>query len=765
VIPFAGKQSILVTQVTLSRSALPEAGDGNSATRMLRKALLLIACLTVSTLSIRGAARYEADAPTLERLSGPLQNGARVRLESVPLLDGGPETLELEKFELWTSDAEIKVFGPNGTIDARLPIPSAQYFRGRVAGEPDSLVFLSVQNGLADGLVYAHEKKFAIGSRRVSRDSAETRLLVEESSVLDDYPIDGAGFTCEVEKTQVGAAHRPHAVSDASGQPVSLAAPTGTQRSVLRLAVETDYELFVKAGSSAANVTQFIGNLIGAASTVYERDLLTEIRLAYLGIQDNAADPFTVVPVSGAFGVSPMDALLELGTIWHTAPPTSNQRSAVTLISGKSLASGVAWVGTVCDPDFAYGDGYGGRYSYCGGVDPPDSLAVPNPNASPTYAAPSSNYWPLLQLTHELGHNVGSSHTHCISLTSQQQSQYAVTRSYVDECYTASGCYSGATSVPVEKGTIMSYCHLRSGGASNMRFTFGQAGETSEIVRNNMRGNMAAVTPSLSSITAPATLAVGSTGAASVASASLSYAWSITNGTINSGQGTSAIQFTSQANPVTVRVTATNSSGCAVTDSVNVGSVAAAPPAPPGVVATAVSATTVSVSWAASAGASTYTVWRSDGGAYANVGSAGASLTFNDTTAAANNAYRYAVRAVAADGVTASPLGATDVATTVIFTDGVITAGATAVRAVHFTELLVAVNAMRRVAGLAEASFSDLLAADAVISGTHLTELRVALAAANAALARPPITYSDSVIAGATEIRAVHIVELRDGVR
>ena len=74
----------------------------------------------------------------------------------------------------------------------------------------------------------------------------------------------------------------------------------------------------------------------------------------------------------------------------------------------------------------------------------------------------------LLQFTHELGHNVGSSHTHCVSLTSAQKTQYNVTRNYVDQCYSngGSGCFVGTPSVPVEKGTIMSYCHLAGGGTA-----------------------------------------------------------------------------------------------------------------------------------------------------------------------------------------------------------------------------------------------------------------------------------------------------------
>jgi hypothetical protein len=141
--------------------------------------------------SAHAAALYQADSATLAPLRAPLDAGARVRVHAVPLLHGGPETLELEKFDLWAPDAEIKVFGANGRVLETLPVPAAQYFRGRVAGQPDSLVFLSVHGKVAEGVIYANERKFAIGSRRVSRYTDDVELVVAESSILDDYPVDG----------------------------------------------------------------------------------------------------------------------------------------------------------------------------------------------------------------------------------------------------------------------------------------------------------------------------------------------------------------------------------------------------------------------------------------------------------------------------------------------------------------------------------------------------------------------------------------------
>jgi hypothetical protein len=722
--------------------------------------LAFAACLVAFLPSAAFAAmQYRLDADSLAPLSGPTKVGARLQVDGVPLVNGEPETLELERFEVWAPNAEIKVFGANETLVEKLAPPAAHYYRGRVVGDAESLVFLSVDGDRVEGLIYTGDRKFGVGSRLRSRKANDLEVVIEESSVLDDVPLEG-GFTCGVEKMPLSASPglRPRAVSDASGVPVSNVAPTGTQRSVINLAVDTDFELYTKAGS-AANITTFIGNLIGAASTIYQRDLFTEIRISYLGIQNNVADPFLIVP-GDTFA-----ALLELGDRWHNSPPSANPRSATTLISGKSLGAGIAWVNTLCDSDSLQGGHWAGRYSYCGGITPPQSLAVPNPDANPNYQAPSSNYWPLLELTHELGHNVGSSHSHCVALTPTQKTTYGVTRNFVDECYSGeAGCSSAAQVVPAEKGSIMSYCHLIGGGLST-RFTFGQPGQTSEVILNNMRGYMANVTPALSAITAPASLGASVTGAASVTNAGLTYTWTIVNGTFTGGGTTAtgaAVSFAGTVDPVTLTVTGTNANGCAVTDSraVTIGS-GPALGTPGSFTATATSASNVALSWTAASGATGYEILRSTlGQTFAPIATT-AALTYNDTTAVAGTAYLYRVRGT--QGATTGPASNFDLATAVAFTDPAITATTTA-KLAHINELLSAVNAVRTLAGLPAIAFvAPAPAASGIVRATHIASLRTGLTAARTALALSTVSYTDPTITTATTVKAVHVTQLRNG--
>lgn len=526
----------------------------------------------------------QLDSTVFERLA---QAGDRQRVEKLSLPDGSPVTAQLEQFEVFAPNAEIVVYGANDKVLTRLAPPDVKYFRGALAGEADSLVFLAVSSARVEGFIMRGERKYAISSRRISSKTRKPRVEVAivESELADEMPADGKGFTCEVERAQIS--YRPGldgVISGLSKDRIAAngALNTGTAQWVLNLAVETDYELFLNSGSSTSNVNTFIGNLMGATGTIYKRDLTTDIYVTYLGIHSSSSDPFTVVPgSSGTWNgssttYSAAHALAELGDRWANAGtrPFSGARSSTLLISGKSQLTGVAWVGTICEGDFLCGPSncgsalfnthYGGRYAYNGGIDPPGDLSVPNPDQNANYQAPASNYWPLLEVAHELGHNVGSSHTHCIALSAGDQVTYG--RPYVDVCYSGE-CYSGSVSVPAEKGTIMSYCHLN-GGGTQTRFTFGKNGEASYVVPPAMRSEIQSKTPTFSAgVSAPASLNAGASGTASISATGVStYEWIVTNGTINSGQGTSSINFTATTNPVTVRVRATNTAGCSVTD-------------------------------------------------------------------------------------------------------------------------------------------------------------------------------------------------------
>jgi hypothetical protein len=204
-------------------------------------------------------------------------------------------------------------------------------------------------------------------------------------------------------------------------------------------------------------------------------------------------------------------------------------------------------------------------------------------------------------------------------------------------------------------------------------------------------------------------------------------------------------------------ITATDNADATITGSriVIVG-----PPAPTAFAATATTTTNVGLSWNASAGASTYEIFRNNVSFTTTAGT-----TANDNTAAAGTSYVYKVRAIHASGYP-SPFSSPDAATTVLFADDPAIATATIIKEAHITTLRTAVNAMRAAAGMGAFPFTDPALTGLPVKAAHFQELRNALDPARSALGLAALVYTDPTLtSGVTAVKAAHLQELRNGVK
>jgi hypothetical protein len=657
-------------------------------------------------------------------------------------------------------------------------------------------------------------RRFAVNS--VPRPRADG--VARRAERFDDYltevdpydyrdlgPIEeNLSWTCGVTRDQIDVPEESHEPEiRAYGMPIAAEGITGSQAYAITIEIETDYELFLNAGSNATTATNYITNLTGALATIYKRDLNVEVRQANLHIYTTVSDPWTATGLSG---------LNELANYYHTgARPDGRTTSLVAMLSGKNSPGGIAYEGIVGTSDFFSNPNWGGPYSWSGMIGVGGIGSVPDPNATNSagtlygMSSGTQNYWPLAVYSHEVGHNMGGHHTHCIQTSDAQRiasgftdgSATNSTSNQVDHCYASEGlaaCFAGANYVAgsqtIFKGTIMSYCHnVFVGGVPQSRFVFGVASEPSDLQYTDYmlrvggpiqtadgrdggsRNIVNAVDTFSLTVTAPATVQPSSTGNAASMTASITtgttYEWTITNGTITAGQGTNAITFTAGASgSVTLRATAYRSNRTGISEVKAVTIQGASFSAPTGVTATAVSPTSVQISWNSVASATQYRIHRaSSHGSFTTELGSSATTSFTDNTAVANTAYQYVVRA--GDGTTFSTFSTPDFATTVIFTDPTLTAGSTTAKLVHFTQLLTAVNAMRTLTALAPIAFTSPTPTTAVtVRKAHIDDLRTGLNQARAVLGASAISYTDATItAGSTTIKAAHITQLRNGVQ
>ena len=357
---------------------------------------------------VQGQEPLDLDAAALAALR---QVPDRVSLENFPIAPGMTGTLVLERFEVVAPGSRLTVEGPAGPTS--LPLPRVDHFRGTLEGQPESRIYVGVQ---ADRLV-AHLQT-AAGLATIGPDESGALVLRSADSPANlEYA--AAPWSCAEEALPLPSG-RPEEI-DALAYKSVLAPDVASKQGAIR--VDTDQELLAKFSGSTTSMANWILSLFGAINVVYERDLSFHLTVVEIHAW-TVADPYD--------GPATTDQLSQVGTWWQANRPIASfPRWTVHLLSGRSVTGGVAWLDVSCGWSSSYGYG-----------------------VTQVFGNYTSNPWDLYASAHEIGHNAGSPHTHCLGPPTYPD--------WTDMCYSGEGgCYSGTVQNPgAGNGTIMSYCHL-----------------------------------------------------------------------------------------------------------------------------------------------------------------------------------------------------------------------------------------------------------------------------------------------------------------
>src|SRR5258707_11230112 len=177
-----------------------------AALRKLR--LVFAAAVLISAMPLLASRPYLVDDNIAQRLERATP-GEKVTLDRIPVIDGNPATLVLQRFEVWAPDAKITIHDANGVHDE--DPPHRLFYRGSVTGSDDSVAFFSVDptnSRNLEGIILIGERKFTIArgvpaTSRAARpglaDSATPPLLVRELDPYDDVLDPGGSWTCAVD--------------------------------------------------------------------------------------------------------------------------------------------------------------------------------------------------------------------------------------------------------------------------------------------------------------------------------------------------------------------------------------------------------------------------------------------------------------------------------------------------------------------------------------------------------------------------------------
>lgn len=357
-----------------------------------------------------------------------LRTKDQATITDFPLGADATVTLSLQRFDPFTGTAGAVVMEASGP--RKLAFPDQSYFRGTVDGDATSRVVLIAGAGSAHGFVSTGGTLYRFGRDRGG---------VHRSYALRD--VDASAFPppqkcANDEQESLVTGHGGHTASlgaEALPPPTESYSPT----LLAQVAIDTDEELLAKF-SDTSDALAYLADLAATISGIYDTDTNVRIKFSFIRLWATP-DPWTANTTT--------DMLAEVKSYWQ-ANEGSTPRDVTHFVSGKTVVGGLAYLDVLCDPDFGYG--VTTVYGAFDTMDPSDT-------------------WDVVATAHELGHNFGSKHTHC----------------YVpplDNCYNQeAGCYNGPTSLPVGGGTIMSYCHLLSGGEANINLTFGAT--VSDVIR------------------------------------------------------------------------------------------------------------------------------------------------------------------------------------------------------------------------------------------------------------------------------------------
>ncbi len=379
-----------------------------------------------------------ADQPDLPEVARGIPQGGILRIRDFDLDQFGYTELELERFSVFAADAEINV-----NEDSVITPPADAYFRGHAAGLPNAIVVVTVpEHGKARGLITDESGMWLLGSDSGTGAPGLINRKIEKKDLSELPP-----FACGTENMALDVQELTES-SSSTTTPESSSLPANVTHTA-KIAVETDYEYFAMFGNET-DALSYMGDLFAYASTVYEREINTSLLINWSRLWTNGAanDPWKATNGTNT-------ALYEFRDYWNGSMG-SVDRTVAHMLSGKSLGGGIAYVGVLCNGSY----GYGVSASLGGNFD------INNPAV----------VWDLLVVSHEIGHNFNSSHTH--NYCGIGGVSDPVDLCYSSSCGNASGLPGPGTlsggSTSQRPGTIMSYCHQVNGGYSNITFTFGQ---------------------------------------------------------------------------------------------------------------------------------------------------------------------------------------------------------------------------------------------------------------------------------------------------
>lgn len=278
-----------------------------------------------------------------------------------------------------------------------------EYYRGIIQGDYHSVVAVSIFEGDVMGVISNDQYGNIVLGKSVDKQDF---ITYSDRNLLGENP-----FVCGVDEIEFNKQ-----IENSIGYDPDIHFVPNTEKCV-KIYYEIAYKPYQQNGSNIQNTINWITGIQNNIGTLYSND---DINVALHSLKIwTVTDPYT-----GNYQQN----------LFQFAGSVTDFEGDLAHLVNTPMTTSVAFLDSLCSNM---------NYAYSG--------------ISMNYAQVPAYSWTIMAMTHEMGHALGSPHTHACAWNGNNTA--------IDGCGAIAGYSEGCTGpIPNNGGTIMSYCHLTSAG-------------------------------------------------------------------------------------------------------------------------------------------------------------------------------------------------------------------------------------------------------------------------------------------------------------
>ena len=395
---------------------------------------------------------------TALQLSGSeLNNILSSRADNVEfnIPDGSADGMNLELTKATVTGRDFEMIDLSTGRETKVK-DEGLYYRGIIKGDNSSMASISIFHNFVMGVISNKDGNYVLGSVRDGNGRYTSNYIFYNDKDI----INQVKFTCGDEGREEKMDKNPRANNSSNyGTPKDNVNPD-----TISVYYVTDNAMYLQFGSDLTTLQNYVNGFFNSVATIYQNESIP-FKISRIGYY-TSADPY-------ANDSDSYTILLKFGN--NVRDNFMGDLTQLLSTGHNGTLGGIAWINVLCAPatNDPNAGGYVGRFSFA--------------NIDPTYTPYPTYSWTVTVSTHEMGHNLGSYHTHachwvmpsggigpldtCI-VTQENSSQGGnggcINAAPVSQCYQPDN--------PLISGFVMSYCHfcVNQGGGINLANGFGR---------------------------------------------------------------------------------------------------------------------------------------------------------------------------------------------------------------------------------------------------------------------------------------------------